>query len=64
VEPAVDSPVLREARERPGMSASAPADCRVIQIASHPEHDSAHISTEAQFMTPDGNRFVFWRFPE
>lgn len=62
VEPPVSSEILYESRERPDIpNGKSPEGIKVVQITSHPEHESWHVYTEARIFTPDSRRFIFVR---
>ena len=63
MEPAVDSPVYREAVERADMVCDeSPKGLRVVQITSDDRFSNNHIYMESHVFTPDSRRFVFQRF--
>lgn len=62
MEPAVESPVYREAAERADMvCGESPEGLRVVQITSDNRFSNNHIYMESHVFTPDSRRFVFER---
>ncbi|MFC2076128.1 hypothetical protein ACFLT7_03500 [candidate division KSB1 bacterium] len=62
IEPPAGIEVIHEWRERPDLlDDKSPDGLRVVQMTTNPEIASHHVYTEAQIITFDSKKFVFYR---